>query len=296
MFKAEEKGQGCLLVGSFAEFAAGVPPSRRNEGRLDSELAEYQQGGGEVVRRYLGEANVEALAGRMRDGWPEGLARLTDLEQRIAQHAVPALHVTHRRRRLERGPQGNEYDLHAGLQGRHDRAWWRARMRVSQARRVDVVVRLGAFHSQNAEDLLMAPVCALVATRLLIEHGYQVRVLGVAECQRALLSRPKTSARFVVLACDYGRVIDSHVLTMLAHPGFYRWYVGIRGALASRYQVVTNFGYPFPPPEEDIKSWLVEAGLERGDRMIFSPMPGRHEGMTAASAARAVVSMLEGLA
>lgn len=287
MFRDESKG--LLLVGTWDDWADAVH-FKASPANTDH-LANFNERQG-YSRRYLGEPDIAAVWERFTGGWPDGLARLQALENAIAGNVAPAVRTMRKRRRLARGPQGNEYDVHAGLQGRLDRAWTRSQVRPHADKTVDVVMPLGVGMRQNAEAVFYGPACGIVVTRLLLAHGYRVRLLAIEYGDMVFMHKTRDTSEIVLIACDYGQTLDMHAASMLAHTGFTRVFLNAIPCFSARLRTRSNLGHAVAPDEQRVRDTLTRAGLRPAERMVMTQSAHKSEGWGVSDATRHVLAML----
>jgi hypothetical protein len=151
----------------------------------------------------------------VRDGWPQGRERINALRSKIA--TVEAQPVD-KRRRMQRGPQGDVLDMPYVWSGRLDIAW-RAPRRISSQgpQRIDIVANMICSGHEHADVLFWRGAAAVVLADLLEQAGYMVRLVvifgGNAEDK-------KTSCRITVK--DHGVPLDITSTSAVILPGFFR--------------------------------------------------------------------------
>jgi hypothetical protein len=121
---------------------------------------------------YGVESRDDVLAA-VTGGWPDGIARLSALSEKLGDVPTPR----DARRRPVRGPFGDEYDPHAGMRGAFDTAWTRrARLNTVGVRRVRIVAQILDNFGTSADELFWRGAAALMLAQTLMGSGYAVQI------------------------------------------------------------------------------------------------------------------------
>jgi len=287
--------EGYVVAGDFAEWASGVPVNPKNQNVIDDHIRMHPPDA-PCTRQYFGVGSMGELMDMAEQGWPAGVETLEALEESIRGKVADKLFKIRKRRRLVRRGAGNEYDVHAAYQGRHDKAWtvsesaMHTEGSVKKNKTVDICMTLGALSDVDAESMFYPVACALVAARILIGAGYQVRLFGVWRSAKVFVSHkaPYYAIRFLMLS-DYGEFLNVHGASLLSHGGFCRWFVMLLGGCSAQYKCDEGMGYSQPVTEGVMESGLNLLGLRLGDHVMASPHPGSVSYMDAERAADYVV-------
>lgn len=153
----------------------------------------------------------------MREGWPEGTARVETL---LAKLDTSALVPVDRRRRLRRADMGDTLDIHAVYTGQLATAWNVARRQnVTGPQRVDLLANMICSGSDNADVLFWRGAACVALSDALETAGYMVRL--VVGFGGSALSHSKTvSCRITVK--EYDRPMDMATAATVTLPGFFR--------------------------------------------------------------------------
>ncbi len=287
--------EGYVISGTFTEWAAGVPVHGKNKALVESLIQDNADPDDPETRRFLG-MGLGSLMDLADQGWPEGVENLRALEDSIREKVADKLFKIRKRRRLVRRGSGNDYDVHASYQGRHDKAWtvsqttMHSEGAVKQGKTVDICMSLGAHSGIDASAMFFPTACALVAARILLGAGYQVRLFASWRSRRVFKSNkaPRYLVRFVLLS-DYGEALDMHGASLLSHGGFCRWFVLMLGACAAAYKPRYALGESQPITYRAMDEGLRMVGMRLGDHVMASPHPGSVSYMDAERAADYVV-------
>lgn len=109
----------------------------------------------------------------VRDGWPEGLARMEEM----LKHEIPQLVGI--KRKLRRGDHGDEIDIHAVNRGQLDRAWSRrARTHALNGHGHKTILFNNMTRSDiKAETLFWRGAAMVKVSDALTEAGYDVEII-----------------------------------------------------------------------------------------------------------------------
>lgn len=131
-------------------------------------------------RDWYGAATGEEAADRAIQGWPEGAERVRQL---LADVEVPE--PVNIRRKLRRGDQGDELDIHAVYRGALDRAWTR-RQRTHHRSRMTVrlALQLGGSKMMSQEEMFWRGAAVAKLTEALEDAGYGVELMCAESTQQ----------------------------------------------------------------------------------------------------------------
>lgn len=281
---------GYIIAGDFNEWMEGMPVHPKNDsvmrkvlGHLDRHVS--------YCESWTGFRNLGGLMDLARDGWPEGIETLRDMEEKIGAQVASKMLNMRKRRRLCRGAAGNEYDVHAGLQGRHDKAWRASRVVPQHGRSVDICMSLGAPATAEQSRLFYPAACALVAARVLISAGYHVRLFACWHSGHTYKSgsAPETLTKLVMLS-DYGQALDMRAASLVSHGGFCRYFILVRGLMATPYKAQTHLGNSLTVKRQCAELALRLVNRTPAEHVLFSPLPGASQHFQAEDAADYVVN------
>lgn len=280
---------GYVIAGHYGEWLQGVPTHPKNDTTFQDVVQELD-GRPSYCESWLGFRTRDGLMALASDGWPEGVRTLREMEETIGAQVASKMLNMRKRRRLRRGAAGNEYDVHAGLQGRHDKAWSASRVVPQHGKSVDVCLTLGAPYTADQSRLFYPAACALVAARILISSGYHVRLFACSQNQGMYVSRsaPDYLTEFVMLS-DYGQALDMRAASLMSHGGIFRYYILVHGLMGTPYKARTHLGYAQPANVRSVETALRMMDRTPSEYVLFSPLPGQAQHFTAEDAADYVV-------
>jgi hypothetical protein len=169
---------------------------------------------------WVDHTTYAGAAARVHDGWPEGAQRVINELANIS--VLPPVSI---RRKLSRGDQGDELDIHSVSRGQLDRAWTkRQRREVAVPKVIRLVVQLNLLADTKKETLFYRGAAIVKLADLLVEAGYSVEIVGAIA---SYLHRGGPKARF--LACcmlkTTSEPLDIAVLAgTVCNAGFHRTY------------------------------------------------------------------------
>lgn len=173
---------------------------------------------------WLGAPDLQTLEQRMREGWADGAAMISQLAAAELPEPVSI------KRRREWADQGDELDIHRVYAGKLDTAWSRMGKRQSRApRRITLMCDLSCPWFQKADALAWRGVAALKLSDALEEAGYQVQILAV-NCAVGVNDadgrQGNEGVAAVVPVKHYDAPLDlCSLASVLVAPGFKRRYL-----------------------------------------------------------------------
>lgn len=192
----------------------------------------------------------------MREGWHDAVKRVDAITASIVGAMATPLNV---KRKMRRGDQGDEFDIHAARAGNFSRAWSSRRRQLARAPApirivVGVVYNCGA----DADAFFWRGACALAVARGLRTAGYRVSISGMG-----LLVGPYTSHRGDYLArfdaLGFGEALDTgRLAAILCSPAMLR-HVLFRTALL--LPNVISRGYGHAPSDGQVTRACVDSGV-----------------------------------
>jgi len=200
--------------------------------------------------------NADTFTRTMREGWHDATARIDQIAASISASVATPLDV---RRKMRRGPSGDELDIHAVLAGNLDRAWSARRRTVARAPApIRILCNVVYNSGSDTDDFFWRGACALALVRALRKKGYRTAISGVG-----LLVRPWANsrrgdylARFDALR--YGEAIDSARLAAILCTSATLRHTMFRTVLTCPRQVSSGFGCA--PSDAQLSEAVVEYG------------------------------------
>ena len=126
------------------------------------------------ARKWFGADNADQAAARVTKGWPEGAKRLTESMEQIDVDLPMSV-----RRKLSRGDQGDELDIHAVYAGNLANAWSRkVRKHTRAPLTVRIVIQTNLLSHMGAQELFWRGASAVKLSDLLVAAGYNVEIIG----------------------------------------------------------------------------------------------------------------------
>lgn len=241
--------------------------------------------------RWFGATTVQEAADRVRKGWPEGAARIYE---NLAALDVPA--PVSVKRRLVRGAQGDELDIHSIYRGDLDHAWSSRRRKQTRSKlTVRIVAQTNMLSNVTADEMFWRGAAIVKLCDVLTEAGYGVEILGAVPCG-------KIYGVFQDFLCTYpikhsSDPIDcDQVAGVVANAGFHRiygfrmyaavcaqkaedaaGYIGVRSCTTGRVIENAKLGadgiQTFVAPyhitsKETAQAWLEKILLELNERSV----------------------------
>ena len=173
---------------------------------------------------WLGAPDVKTLNERLRKGWADGVARLSEISTKELGSPMSV------RRRRVKADQGDEVDMQAVWRGDLSRSWSKARRanRVG-SRSVSIIINIGDNCGRDSSQLFWRGASALKVAEQLSQAGYNVALYGVAACQGIDTSGKQKVAQFVEIKSEDAPLDMDKLAALTAMSGFFRTslFVGI---------------------------------------------------------------------
>lgn len=211
----------------------------QNNGEFDDYTANPHLREGMTNEVWYGAKTAGEAMNHAIHGWPAGAERIRKMMDSI--DAPPPVNV---KRKLTRGDQGDELDIHAVYRGGLDQAWSRRRRHQARGRMsVRLVVHLGGSKHMQSEPMFWRGAAAVKATELLEEAGYRVELIAVDfHCSMdsggfftdgdPKLEGQEINAYGSMIVKDSGQSLDiEQVAGVVCNAGFFRTF-GFRSAYA----------------------------------------------------------------
>lgn len=182
------------------------------------------------------EGDTKAVDKVIDEGWPEGVARLSQMADSLT--IPPAVSI---KRRRARGDQGDELDIHRVYRGQLDTAWSRRQRKVARApRHIDLLAITSANCHVKAEAMFWRGAAITRLADLLDEAGYRVRIRG-AEIGTGVDARGKFDQVTDWVIKDYDEPLTlTNVAASACLAGFFR-----RVGFASICSILEEVNYGF---------------------------------------------------
>ena len=194
----------------------------------------------------------------MLTGWTEALPQIEALAARVSPKVAAPLDV---RRKLRRGPEGDELDIHAVNAGNLPKAWTARKCAMSRAP-APIRILTGVVYNSasDGEDFFWRGAVALALVRALRKKGYRTAISGVGVMRSPYTTQPRAgldyAARFDALR--YGEAIDTaRLAAVLCSPAMLRHTV-FRCVLTTPACVNDGFGYA--PDDSTVAERIVTCG------------------------------------
>jgi len=223
-----------------------------------------------IVRRIMSRASGDDWTyGALKDGatydhamltgWRDALPRIEALAARVAPNVATPLDV---RRKLRRGPEGDELDIHAVNAGNLPRAWSARRRSLARAPApIRILCNVIYNCASDGEDFFWRGAVALALVRALRRKGYRTAISGIGLLVSPYSARGRKSALDYVARFDalrYGEAIDTaRLAAVLCSPAMLRHTI-FRTVLTTPAQVSSGFGYA--PRDEQTTACIVASG------------------------------------
>lgn len=188
----------------------------------------------DVVKKNLfwfGAKSGDESAARAFKGWPEGAEKVRRMMEDVSAPAPLNL-----RRKVARGDQGDELDIHQVYCGDLDRAWTRRRRQSSRSRMsVRLVALIGGSQHMEHERMFWRGAAVAKLAEVLEEAGYRVEIVGAQQSRLDCLSifdDPACEEYQSFIVKDAAAPMDLEAIAgVLCNAGFFRTW-GFRGSYA----------------------------------------------------------------
>ena len=214
---------------------AELTEARISDANRDTLSAYYADEGGD----WWGCSGPTEVDWLTREGWPVGVMALgglvTGLEARLPR-------LRHAKRRVHRGAQGDELDVHSIINGNVHRAW-RGMKPVEmpgqgRSNRVRIVLQIGAPSYRTSLEMFYGPAAGLVLADRLLKQGRDVEIVGASVAEG--LGADDWNMLIKVTLKPFDRPINIENLAIVCLSGFFRKYMF--AAMASQEKVRPHFG------------------------------------------------------
>ena len=171
---------------------------------------------------WYGVGSLATVQRCIREGYPEGAARVDSLYDAIAPSLPRAVDF---RRQLVRGDQGDSLDIHAVNRGALDKAWTTAKRKARLGTGlIRIVADVAGNCNVSAEALQWRGVAALALSRAMTKAGYSVELVA-GQVGVGMFSRhPELhGVTTVTVKPRYAAVDTATLAASLCLPGFFRY-------------------------------------------------------------------------
>lgn len=190
---------------------------------------------------WLGVSGLAELERVVKDGWPQGVARINDALGKIGDTVVPVSI----KRRTVRSDQGDEYDVHRAMSGGLDRAWSsRKRMaRNAVGAEITIATQIGLASSDNPDEVFWRGAACIRLADILTEAGYNVRIIAYNRGVTCYRSGSKSLGKlFTCVAKQANAPLDmTSIASLVALAGVYRHYF-LFNQLSAEFESESDYG------------------------------------------------------
>jgi hypothetical protein len=170
---------------------------------------------------WYGVENLERVKHLIREGYPEGAAKVDSLYETIAPSLPRA--VDFRRRRV-RSDQGDSLDIHAVNRGALDKAWETIKRRPhTGSGLVRIAVDICGNAYVRAEQLQWRGIAALALSRAMSKAGYSVEIVAGQSGANAFSGSKKHGTITCTVKPRYASIDTATLAASLCLPGFFRY-------------------------------------------------------------------------
>lgn len=168
-----------------------------------------------------GVANCEqALEQIERSGNPVVAGHIQEMRESLVVSLPRALGI---RRRKHKSDHGDEFDIHASIQGRHDRAWTRSTRELRHGLGVvRIVADIGGNCDVDAQVLQWRGIAAVVLSDILREAGYSVEIIAGFSANHSFRNNPVGILWTCVVKSRFGSTDVETLSATVASPAFFR--------------------------------------------------------------------------
>lgn len=200
--------------------------------------------------------DAETYDRTMREGWTAALPRIEALATKITAKVAEPLDV---RRKLRRGPMGDELDIHAVNAGNLPKAWTARKRTVARAPApIRLICNVVYNCTSSPEVFFWRGAVALALVRALRKKGYRTAISGAGLlCGPYETRKLDYMARFDALR--YGEAIDTaRLAAVLCSSGMLRHTI-FHTVLTTPATVSGGFGYA--PDDDRLALAIVNTGV-----------------------------------
>lgn len=231
-----------------------APADKCQDRYIVSRLAQAAKGDGWTYGELRNAATYNAT---MREGWRDALPRIEALALRISAKVAEPLDV---RRKMRRGPEGDELDIHAVNSGNLGKAWTARKRAVARAPAPIRIIANVVYNCETSSEVFFwRGAAALALVRALRRKGYRTAISGAG-----LLVSPFSNGRGTLDylarfdALRYGEAIDTARLAAVLCSSAMLRHTIFRTILTTPAVVTSGFGYA--PDDQKLARCVIESG------------------------------------
>ena len=213
----------------------------------------------------------------MREGWRDALPRIEALAAKVSPKVAAPLDV---RRKIRKGPDGDELDIHQVYGGNLGKAWTARKRTVARA---PAPIRLicNVVYNSGADStaFFWRGACALAMVRALRKKGYRTAISGLGLLVSPYANSPRNGLDYVARfdALSYGQAIDTARLAAVLCTSAMLRHVIFHTILTTPPQVNGGFGYA--PSDAQSTRCIVECGAfpnASEERLVIPDISNEH--------------------
>ena len=173
-------------------------------------------------QRWYGVDSLDTVKRCIREGYPEGAAKVDALYDAVAPRLPRAVDF---RRHLVRSDQGDSLDIHAVNRGALDKAWTTAKRKARLGTGlIRIVADIAGNCNVSAEALQWRGIAALALSRAMTKAGYSVEIVAGQAGHNMFVRHPNLyGVSTVTVKPRYAAVDTATLAATLCLPGFFRY-------------------------------------------------------------------------
>lgn len=197
---------------------------------------------------WLGVGSTQEADQYIKEGWPEGVAKMNQALADIGNEMPKPESV---RRRRVRGSFGDSVDMGAVWSGSFDTAFTHTKRRnVDAPQNVTIAIPLGASWNVLSDDLFWRGAACIKLADLLTEAGFNVRIVAYRSSLKAFKSGAGIYQEVEIKQHDTPMDIDA-LASCLSMAAFFR-HVLFKCQCVEAELVADNLGTPVTPEEFEL--------------------------------------------
>lgn len=243
-FYPAENGKRAMFVterglDDLASVYETCKPSARNDWLEYTATIEGMREKGADEKWYGGLTKTSQAVDLVREGWKDGLDKVNDLRNRLAGDVPTAVE---RKRKPVWADDGDDLDVDRALAGQWDSAYRTARRAWSQSPTVvEIVAAWGGNCDRSAEELLWSGAAMAVATDILENAGYSVRLTAAITSVESY-GEEKALVQHRIAIKDAGETLRADAIAgVVCHAGVFRT-LGFRVILSTPTRLGEGLG------------------------------------------------------
>jgi hypothetical protein len=193
-----------------------------NAGIFQRSVASGQSARWSGPMRWYGVDSLETVKRILREGYPEGAAKVDALYDAIAARMPRAIDF---RRHMVRSDQGDSLDIHAVNRGALDKAWTTAKRKARLGTGlIRIVADIAGNCNVSSEALQWRGIAALALSRAMTKAGYSVEIVAGQAGHDIFNRKPDLHGiTTVTVKPRYAAVDTATLAATLCLPGFFRY-------------------------------------------------------------------------